>query len=228
MDSDGKLRVKGTYPHLKSALWLFSSGKVFWVSLTMSNFPVMYFPTILAFQSTKHSSDLTFIGQISEYLLSVCSFPKPSRLGGQRLFGISISRGTSAPGAEHGTQQVLNGDPRELSPNSVVFLSPLCEITFIDHYCFTVSLFKIMYFLPQPPLLHDHRRQWRKYPLKPRLGSGDLRLFVFKVSKSCKVNMILFSPCRWETGVQKVKSLAQGHRTNEEEKTASNSCLVWL
>jgi len=87
MNPDGKLRVKGTYSHLKSALLLLSSRKVFWTSLRMSDFPVTYFPIIFLFQSTKHSSDLTFIGQISVYLLSVCSFTKPSRLGGQRLLG---------------------------------------------------------------------------------------------------------------------------------------------
>lgn len=39
---------------------------------------------------------------------------------------------------------------------------------------------------------------------------------------------MLFSLFGWETGVQKVKSLAQGPRTNGQEKRDSNSCLMGL
>lgn len=81
-----------------------------------------------------------------------------------------------------------------------VFISTLCEIFIIVHYCFIIFPSRLLYsfILSLPPIWpyhpHDPWQQWRKY----LLNTYEVRWFTFifvlilKFSKSCKLSIVTF------------------------------------
>lgn len=178
---------------------LFFSGKVFWVSPTMSNFRILLFYTAIAlFPGTRHSSTLPCTGPVSMGMQSMpaCAQSCPAR--GQDRIWVSLPvyfKHLALSVAHSGFSMGSSGKWTQTQFCFYLHTTwniPNCPLL-LHRFSFQIIRFHP---LPCPHLTpqHDPWQQWRKY----LLNTYGVRWFTFifvvlKFSKSCKLNTIIFT-----------------------------------